>query len=102
MTDALRHYGNMSVVLSVLLLLSSVLVPMVVVGSAAGDYTWVKVFWHVTPCRLGNFLTFVGAFANCEKPLLGSSCVRLSVGKDQLRSHWTDFQKICYVSTTLL
>lgn len=53
MIVALRHHGNMLLVLSVLLLVH-LLLPRVVVDSAAGDYTWVKVFWHVTPCRLGN------------------------------------------------
>jgi len=30
---------------------------------------------------------------NCEKRLLASSCVDLSVRTEQLRSHWTDFMK---------
>ena len=43
-----------------------------------------------------NF-TSQARWKNCEKRLFISSC--LSVRKEQLRSHWTDFDETEYVST---
>jgi hypothetical protein len=46
------------------------------------------------------FLFYLARSQNFEKRLLASSCpsFRLSVRREQLGSHWTDFYEILYLS----
>ena len=71
-----------------------------------------KLKWHCTCRFIGAAGETMGPAAeepwgrsqNCEKRLLVSSClsvrlsVCLSVSKEQLGSHWTDFHEISYLS----
>jgi hypothetical protein len=54
--------------------------------------------WVVSRGQLLVKSPFVGAFAKLRKAIISYvMAVRLSVGMEQLGSHWTDFHEISYL-----
>jgi hypothetical protein len=54
--------------------------------------------WYTVPVACGQRLSFLSAFAKLRKVTISFVLfVRLSVGMQQLGSHWTDFHEIWYL-----